>query len=103
MPVTKSAIKKLRQDKKRTAVNKKIKQQLVSVVKGVKKSKKISLEQAFSKIDRAAKSGAIHKNKAARLKSQVSKIAPKKASVKKTSSAKTAPKKGAAKAKKKSK
>ncbi len=103
MPVTKSAIKKLRQDKKRTAVNKKIKQQLVTVVKGVKQSKKISLEKAFSKIDRAAKSGAIHKNKAARLKSQVSKIAPKKTAQKKAATAKKTPKKSVAKAKKESK
>lgn len=82
MPVIKSAIKKLRQDKKKTAVNKKIKQQLDSVVKGIKKAKKTSLEEAYSKIDKAAKRGVIHSNKAARLKSQLSKIAPKKVTAK---------------------
>lgn len=82
MPVTKSAIKKLRQDKRKTAVNKKTKQQLDSVVKGVKKAKKTSLQEAYSKIDKAVKKGVIHSNKAARLKSQLSKIAPKKVGTK---------------------
>lgn len=78
MPVTKSAIKKLRQDKKRTAANKKIIYQLNSAIKGIKKSKKITIDEAYSKIDKAAKKGLIHSNKAARLKSQLSKIAPNK-------------------------
>ena len=85
MPVIKSAIKKLRQDKKRTAVNKKIIQQLNSAIKGVKKSKKVTISEAYSKIDKASKKGLIHSNKAARLKSQISKIAPKKVSAKTTS------------------
>lgn len=75
MPVTKSAIKKLNQDKKKTAVNKKIKQQLTVVVKDIKKNKKKSINEAYSKIDKASKKGIIHPNKAARLKSQLSKIA----------------------------
>jgi len=88
MPVIKSAIKKLRQDKKRTAVNKKIIQQLNSAIKGVKKSKKVSISEAYSKIDKASKKGLIHSNKAARLKSQMSKLikpAAKKSAVKKPS------------------
>lgn len=102
MPVTKSAIKKLRQDKKKSAVNKKIKQQLDSVVKGIKKSKKASLEEAYSKIDKAAKKGIIHSNKAARLKSQLSKIAPKKVGTKPAIKTKKATAKTAASKPKKS-
>ena len=104
MPVIKSAIKKLRQDKKRTAVNKKIIQQVDSVVKAIKKSKKVTIDEAYSKIDRAAKKGLIHSNKAARLKSQLSKIAPKKVGVKtSTKKTKVTKKKTAVKAKKASK
>lgn len=90
MPVTKSAIKKLRQDKKKTAVNKKILQQVDSAVKGIKKTKKVTINEAYSKIDKAAKKGLIHLNKAARLKSQLSKIAPKKVGTK-TGAKKTRP------------
>jgi len=82
MPVTKSAIKKLRQDKKKAVVNKKIRQQVESAVKGIKKAKKTTLNEAYSKIDKAAKKGLVHPNKAARLKSQLSKIAPKKVGTK---------------------
>lgn len=104
MPVTKSAIKKLRQDKKKTVANKKIMQQVNSVVKKVRKTKKGSLSEAYSMIDIASKKGLIHLNKAARLKSQLSKIAPKKI-VAKTTSKKTKPvsKKTATKSKKASK
>lgn len=78
MPVTKSAIKKLRQDKKRTVANNAIKKDYSDAVKSIKKSKGASPESTFSKIDKAVKKGLIHKNKAARLKSQISKTAPKK-------------------------
>ncbi len=85
MPVTKSAIKKLRQDRKRTIRNNKTRLALKTVVKAIRKSKKASLDEAFSNIDKAKKRGLIHANKAARLKSQLSKIAPKKASTKASS------------------
>jgi len=75
MPIIKSAKKKLRQDKKRTARNETYKKNYKEAVKAVleKKGKDVkkTLKKAYSKIDKAAKKGIIHKNKAARLKSRV--------------------------------
>ncbi len=73
MPVLKHAIKKLRQDKKRTINNRKLKDKYKRLIKAakVKKTKK-SVNAAFSSIDKAAKQNIIHKNKAARLKSSLS-------------------------------
>jgi len=74
MPIIKSAKKKLRQDKKRQLDNKKIKNTYKSVLKAAKeKPTPKAIEQAFSAIDKAAKKGIIHENKAARLKASVSK------------------------------
>ena len=75
-----------RQDKKRQLDNKKVKNTYKSVVKAAKeKPTPTAIIHAFSAIDKAAKKGIIHENKAARLKSSVSKLAktPKKAPVKK--------------------
>lgn len=79
MPVIKSAKKKLRQDKKRTVENKKVKDLLKKTVKELIKVKDAkTLTQAFSIIDKATKKNLIHKNKAARLKSSLSKkVSPK--------------------------
>lgn len=75
MPVTKSAKKKLRKDKKRTKANLAYKKAYKEAVKKLKKTKtKEMLTEAYSKIDKAAKRGVIHKNKAARLKSKVSRL-----------------------------
>jgi small subunit ribosomal protein S20 len=72
MPVIKSAIKKLRQDRKKTIVNNQIKSEYKDAIKLAKKSaKKDLLQKAFSSIDTAVKKKIIHKNKAARLKSQL--------------------------------
>ena len=103
MPVTKSAIKKLRQDKRKTAMNKKNTRDVESVIKSIKKTKKGSINEAYSKIDRAKKKGLIHANKAARLKSQLSKIAPKKVGTGKTVKKAPTKKKAVSKAKKTSK
>lgn len=75
MPVIKSAKKKLRQDRKRTVRNKKIKDLLKSLIKNVKKqpSKKKVLE-AIKIADKAAKRHVLHKNKARRIKSGLSKL-----------------------------
>lgn len=75
MPVTKSAKKKLRQDKIRRARNKKIKTNLLLLIKNAKKqpSKKKVLE-AIKAIDKAVKKHILHKNKAARIKSSLSKL-----------------------------
>ncbi len=85
MPIIKSAKKKLKQDKKRTAKNLTYKTKYKSAIKAAKKSviakgaKTASLvSKAVSLIDKAAKKGVMHKNKAARLKSRVTKSANKK-------------------------
>lgn len=75
MPVIKSAIKKVRKDKVRTLRNQKRKDSLKSLIKKVRVSKSTaSLKEAFSALDKAAKVNLIHKNKASRLKSRLSKM-----------------------------
>lgn len=74
MPIIKSAIKKVRKDKLRTARNKKRELTLKSLVKKARISKSSKdLTAAFSALDKAAKVHLIHPNKAARLKSRLSK------------------------------
>lgn len=75
MPVIKSAIKKLRKDKLRTARNTKRETALKAAIRKAKLSKSASaLQKAFSALDKAAKVNLIHPNKAARLKSRLSKL-----------------------------
>lgn len=75
MPVLHNAKKKLKQDKKHNLHNKKIRETLKSAVKSAKTGKTPELiSEAFSGIDKAAKQHIIHKNKAARMKSSLSKI-----------------------------
>jgi small subunit ribosomal protein S20 len=81
MPIIKSAIKKVRKDKKRTAVNNLYVKAYQATQKKIKKGggdvkKLISL--FYSQIDKAVKHHVIHKNKATRLKSRVSKKISKK-------------------------
>lgn len=75
MPVIKSAKKKLRVDKKRESANKKAG---VLVEKALKKAKKTptakNIQDAFSVVDKAVKNNIIHKNKASRIKSKLSKL-----------------------------
>jgi small subunit ribosomal protein S20 len=74
MPIIKSAIKKMRQDKARTKVNQLKRAQLKKVLKTTSsKLTKESLGQAFSALDKATKTGLIHKNKAARQKATLAK------------------------------
>lgn len=75
MPVTKSAKKKLRQDKKRRIRNLRLKNLLRDSVKKALKSKtgKTILE-AIKTADKAAQKNIIHKNKAARIKAKLSKF-----------------------------
>jgi len=78
MPVIKSARKKLRQDKKRTALNKKLEDLFEKLAKQAKKSPtEKNVKMAISAVDKAAKKNIIHKNKAARLKSSLSKLSKK--------------------------
>lgn len=73
MPIIKSAIKKVRKDKTRTARNRKRELALKSAVKKARASKGAKdLQAVFSALDKAAKVKLIHPNKAARLKSRLS-------------------------------
>lgn len=79
MPVIKSAAKKLRKDKKRKSLNEKVRKSLKSIFKKALKSPTVSnISSATKIIDKAAKNKIIHKNKAARLKSKLSKFQGKK-------------------------
>ena len=74
MPIIKSAIKKVRKDKVRTARNRKRENSLKSLIKKARVSKTAkNLQAVFSALDKAAKVHLIHPNKAARLKSRLSK------------------------------
>ncbi len=76
MPVLKHAKKKLRQDHKRAVDNLRIKRTYKKLVKDARNvPSEESISAAFSAIDKAAKKQVIHKNKAARLKSSLSKVA----------------------------
>lgn len=76
MPIIKSAIKKVRKDKKKTKVNslyiKAYQTTLKKIRKGGVGEKKL-INLFYSQIDKAVKHNIIHKNKATRLKSRVSK------------------------------
>ncbi len=73
MPITSSALKALRQAKKRTILRRPIKARAKSAMDAMKKSPTAeNLKKAFSAVDRAVKKDIFHKNKAARLKSQLS-------------------------------
>lgn len=69
MPVTKSALKKLRQDRKREAYNKEFLQRIKEARRKAKKtSSDTTVRSAVSLLDKAVKKHIMHKNKAARMK-----------------------------------
>ena len=73
MPLLKQARKKMRHDKKRTLQNKDKKIALKKLVKTMRKTPSaLNLTSVFSKLDKAVKTHLIHKNKANRLKSRLS-------------------------------
>ncbi len=82
MPITKSAKKALRQNIRRRKTNLKRKTELKAVIKeykkfaagGNKEKARAQLSQVYKKLDKAAKINLIKKNKAARLKSRLSKL-----------------------------
>ena len=75
MPVTKQAIKKVRQDKRKTIYNLRVKKTYKQAVAAFRKNPTLKgIGEVFSKLDKAAKTNIIHKNKAARLKSRLSKL-----------------------------
>ena len=78
MPVTKTAKRALRASKRKLVVNKIIINRLETAIRLAKKGrKKANVIKAISLVDRVAKKKIIHKNKAARIKSQLSKLLPK--------------------------
>jgi len=91
MPITKSAKKALKKDRKRTVINKLRKKTTKEAIKAFKKTLgKKEFKRAISLIDRLAKNKVIHKNKAARLKSHLTKLlATKKSQKPQSSPAKT--------------
>ncbi len=78
MPVIKQAIKKVRQDKRKTAINALVKSKYKKAVLAFRKKPTVdALKAAYKALDKAAKTNVIHRNKAARLKSRLSKkLAP---------------------------
>lgn len=75
MPVIKSAKKKLRQDKKREKINNLLRKTFKNAVKEAQKSKTAEkIKKAVKLVDKAVKKKLIHKNKAARIKSGLSKL-----------------------------
>ena len=85
MPVLANAKKALRKDRRRTVVNRRVKDKMKAAVKAVRESKKeADLPKAFQTIDRAVKRNLLHWKKAGRLKSQLSKIVEKTTTTKKS-------------------
>lgn len=77
MPVTKTAKRALRGSKKKESVNRLIVKNLEVALRIAKRTKaRENILRAISLSDRAVKKGIIHKNKAARTKSQLSKLLP---------------------------
>lgn len=84
MPITPSAIKSLRKSRKNEAKNTGFKKKMKDAIKSLQKmvtggdakadELKKSVSTTVSLIDRAAKKNLIHPNKAARKKSQISKM-----------------------------
>lgn len=75
MPVTKTAKRALRVSKRKASLNAKERSQLEIAIRAAQKSKKSAeVIKASSLADRAAKKNIIHKNKASRLKSSLSKL-----------------------------
>ena len=86
MPIIRSAIKKMRQDHKRTLVNRTKKENLKKAIKLAETKPTIeSVSKAFSALDKAVKIGLIPKGRADRKKSRLPKVS---AVAKKTKAAK---------------
>jgi len=89
MPVTKQAIKKVRADKRKAVYNLRRKKAYKEAVKKfLKNPTQAGLTSVFSAVDQAAKTNVIHKNKASRIKSRLSKkLKPTKTTAKATAKA----------------
>ena len=97
MPILKNAKKALRVSKRKTVINSRIKSRVKTLTDAFKKNPtSAALSEAYSSIDIAVKKNILKKNKAARVKSQLSKLLPASETGAKKA-AKAAPKKTAAK------
>ena len=77
MPVTKTAKRALRGSERKAIINKIVLSKLEIAIKKAKRTKtEKDVVSASSFADRASKSRSIHANKAARIKSQLSKLLP---------------------------
>lgn len=84
MPQRRSGVKELRKNRKnklhnldmKTALKKTIKSYKASAVSDSKSEAEAKLKDAYKKIDKAAKRNLMHKNTAARKKSQLAKSLP---------------------------
>lgn len=75
MPITKQAIKKLRRDRARGTHNAGIRTSFRDAMKAMRRKPTAkALKLAYQKLDKAAKTNIIHKNKASRLKSRLSRL-----------------------------
>lgn len=75
MPITVGAIRKQRADKRKALLNLKTKSKFKrAITLSRKKPTQKNLSRVFSELDRATKKHIIHKNKAARLKSRLTKL-----------------------------
>lgn len=73
MPILKNAKKALRVSKRKNLINQRVRSRMKTMMDHLKKEANAeSVNQAFSSIDKAKKNNLIHKNKAARLKSNIS-------------------------------
>ncbi len=90
MPIIRSAIKKMRQDQKRTLANRAQKENLKKAIKLAEtKPTAENVSKAFSALDKAVKVHLIPKGRADRKKSRLPKVS---ATTQKTKLTKTAPK-----------
>lgn len=76
MPILKNAIKKIRTDKKRAEINARVRTKAKKAIKMIRTnpSDVNKLAEAFSAIDKAAKTAVFHPKKADRLKSRLTKL-----------------------------
>ena len=75
MPILKNAKKALRASERKRVINRRVKTRVKTYLDKVKKSSDVKdAPAAFSAIDKAVKKNLMHRNKAARLKSQVAKL-----------------------------
>lgn len=76
MPILKNAKKALRVSQRREQVNRKVKSQTKTTLDSVKaKVSPETVNAAYSAVDHSVKKNMIHRNKAARLKSQIARMA----------------------------